>query len=53
MRNWEITYTEDVGTTYKTTIIEAKTYTEALINAMAKIKDKGIITKVEETTKGK
>ena len=48
MKSWKATYTEDIGTTYKTMTTEAETFTDAYINIVVKISKNGIITELEE-----
>lgn len=51
MKNWEVTYTEDNGLTYKTMTTEAETYSKAYIDVLLKISMNGKIEKVKEITK--
>lgn len=48
MKNWEVTYTEDNGLTYKTMTTEAEDKTKAYINVVLKIARDGIITDIKE-----
>lgn len=45
-KTWNVTYTED-KTTFKTEIIEGKTYTDAYVNMMVKHPD-AMITDLKE-----
>lgn len=48
MKNWEVTYTENKGTTYQTMIVEARDYTKAYIKVLLKIPMGAMITEVKE-----